>query len=172
VVEHGFPIGAPIGETPLVMRMTGVRALGRLLARMPLNDRMVRSMLSQIGLRQALAAGRVPQVGIDWFKAMINHTDTMRNDIEAAPPVMHPIRGVDDSILLTDEVLARIRTPMHFLWGAEDPFGGETVARAFVAMIPGAELEVVPGAGHAVWLDDPERAAEATARFLAAGDGT
>jgi len=49
-----------------------------------------------------------------------------------------------------------------------EAFGGETVAPDFVARIPGAELEVMPGAGHAVWLDDPDWAAKATGRFLAA----
>lgn len=37
--------------------------------------------------------------------------------------------------------------------------GGVDVAREFVAKIPGATLEVLDGAGHAPWVDDPERAA-------------
>jgi pimeloyl-ACP methyl ester carboxylesterase len=36
--------------------------------------------------------------------------------------------------------------------------------------MPSAELEILPGGGHAVWLDDPDRVATATKRFLAAAD--
>jgi pimeloyl-ACP methyl ester carboxylesterase len=57
---------------------------------------------------------------------------------------------------------------MHFLWGTEDPYGGEATARRFVQPIPNAELEMMPGAGHAVWMDDARHAADVTRRFLAA----
>ncbi len=177
VVQLGWLVGAPIGETPLVMRLAGVRALGWLIARMPMSERAVRSILAQIGLRQALEAGRVPQEMVDWFRAQLRYTDAMRNDLDSAPPIMHPIRGLNDSILLGDEVLARISAPTYFLWGAEDPFGGGDIARDFAARVPGSELEVLPGSGHVVWLDDPDRVAETTSRFLAAahhepGSGT
>ena len=166
VVEFSFPIGAPIGDTPWVMRLAGVRSLARLMARVPVNDRMVRSMLAQAGLRQAIDHGQVSPEAIDWFRALMNHTDTLRNDIDAAPPILHPIRGMNDSLLLSDDVLGRIRAPMLFLWGADDPFGGQTVAREFVPKIAGAELQLMPDAGHAPWMDDPVRAAVATAEFL------
>ena len=167
VVELGFPIGAPNGPMPLVMRLGGVRSLGSLMARVPLNERAVRSMLAQIGLRQALDAGRLSQEGVDWFGALLRHTNTMRNDIDASP-IFHGLRGVNDSILLDDELLGRIRAPVRFVWGAEDPFGGADVADRFVAKVPGAQLELIPGGGHAVWLDDPDGVAEGTQRFLAA----
>jgi pimeloyl-ACP methyl ester carboxylesterase len=63
-------------------------------------------------------------------------------------------------------LLAEIHTPVSFLWGEEDPMGGAVVARAFVDHFPNAELELMPGAGHAVWLDDPGHAAATTRRFL------
>ena len=168
VVELGWTFGAPNEKMPLVMRLAGVRSLGRLIARIPVNEWATRSLLARVGLRQALDAGRVSQDAVDWFRAQLNHTDTLRNDIDASPPIpiMQRVRGVHDSILLSDEVLGRIRAPMYFLWGAEDLFGGEAVATDFVARIAGAELEVMRGAGHAVWLDDPDRAAEATRQFL------
>ena len=162
VVELGWTVGAPNGPLPLVMRLTGVRSLGRLMTRVPMNERMVRSMLAQIGLRHALETGRFPQEGVDWFGALLRHTNTMRNDMDACPPIIHPIRGMNDSILLTQELLRRVRVPVCFLWGADDPFGGGDVATRFVAEIPGAELEVVPDGGHAVWFDEPDRVAART----------
>jgi pimeloyl-ACP methyl ester carboxylesterase len=124
-------------------------------------------MLAQIGLRQALDAGRLSQEGVDWFGALLRHTNTMRNDIDASP-ILHGLRGVNDSILLDDELLGRIRAPTQFVWGEEDPFGGADVASRFVAKVPGAQLELIAGGGHAVWLDDPDGVAEGAQRFLAA----
>ena len=168
VVEFGWTVGAPNGPLPLVMRLTGVRSLGRLMTRVPMNERMVRSMLAQIGLRHALETGRLPQEGVDWFGALLRYTNTMRNEMDASPPIIHPIRGMNDSILLTQELLRRVRVPVYFLWGADDPFGGGDVATRFAAEIPGAELEIVPDGGHAVWIDEPDRVAARTKRFLAA----
>jgi pimeloyl-ACP methyl ester carboxylesterase len=167
LVEVGWTIGAPIEKTPLIMRLGGVRWLSRLMTRVPLNERMARSMLAQIGLRQAIDAGRLPQQAIDWWRAQVNDTDTMRNDIDASPPIMRLFGGVNDSILLSDEVLGRITSPTLFVWGADDPFGGESVARAFAPRVPGARLEIVPG-GHAVWMDDAERVADLIRPFLLA----
>jgi pimeloyl-ACP methyl ester carboxylesterase len=71
-----------------------------------------------------------------------------------------------EGLALSDDLLGSIRTPTFFLWGENDPFGGPDTAHAVVARIPGAELEMLPGAGHAPWLDDVEHAAKATSRFL------
>lgn len=67
---------------------------------------------------------------------------------------------------MPDDVLAAIRTPIYFLWGEQDPFGGADVARRIIDRIPTAELELVPRADHAVWMDDADYAATAIIRFL------
>ena len=95
-----------------------------------------------------LSAGRISQEAIDCFLALLRDTDTMRNEIEAGPRII-PLRGMNKSILLPAELLASIETPVYFLWGAEDPLGGEEVAHDFVKQIPNAQLEIMPGAGHA-----------------------
>lgn len=164
VAELGWTVGAPIEKTPIVVRLGGVRAIARLMSRMPVNDRLVRSMLGQIGLRSALDAGRVPDELVDWWRVQMNHTDTMRNEVQAGPPIMQ-LRGLNDSVLLADDVLSRVQAPVWFRWGADDPFGGPEVASAFVARIPNGALDLVPG-GHAVWIDDPDGTADATATFL------
>ena len=79
---------------------------------------------------------------------------------------MRPLRGMDDRVLLPPSLLAEIDTPVYFLWGEEDPFGGVDIARRFVDHLPNAELELLRGAGHAVWIDDPDHAAATTRRFL------
>ncbi len=166
MVEFGWTIGAPIGKTPFVMRLAGIPIMGRLMASVPPNKRAVRAMLRSIGLRQAIDAGRVSDEAIEWFLALLRDTDTMRNEIKTMPRVISAIRGMNDSLLLAESLLASIRTPIYFLWGEEDLYGGPETARQFVARIPGAELELLPGAGHAPWMDDAEHAATTTSRFL------
>ena len=164
----GWTVGAPVGHTPLLMRITATPRVGRLLTKLPVSRRMARSMLAQVGLRQALDAGRVPPEAVDWFRSLLNDTDTMRHDIDATPPVLDLRHGMDDSLLLPPDLLASIQVPLLFLWGAADPFGGPDVAGRFVAQVPTARLELVPGAGHAVWMDDPDGIAQSVRTFLTA----
>jgi len=166
MIEFGFPIGAPIERVPVSMRLATVPMLGRLVATLPPTEWAVRAMLRNIGLGQALAAGRVTQEMIDWNLSLLRDTDTMRNELEVGPRIITPLKGMNVGLLLPASLLARIGTPVHFVWGEEDPFGGADTARRFVAHLPNAALELVPGAGHAVWMDDPDRAAAATRTFL------
>lgn len=158
MVEFGWTVGA--SRMPLFMRLTGVPMVGRLLAAVPLNERAVRMMLRRIGLRQALETGRFTQEMLDCYVALLRDTGTMRNELRAFPRLM------DDPMVLPVSLLAKIRTPVHFLWGEQDPFGGADIARQFVEHIPNAELELMPDAGHAVWIDDPDHVATTTRKFL------
>jgi pimeloyl-ACP methyl ester carboxylesterase len=50
--------------------------------------------------------------------------------------------------------------------GALDPVGSPSIWQRFVTGLPAAELEVVPDAGHLVWLDDPVAVGRRIDRFL------
>jgi pimeloyl-ACP methyl ester carboxylesterase len=165
LVEAGWTIGAPSAGFPLMMRIASVPALARLMTAVPLNARMVKSVLRSAGLRQALAAGRVSDEAIGWYLALLRDTGTMANEIKAGPRII-TLRGMNESILLPHALLASISTPVYFLWGEEDPFGGADIARAFTAYIPSSQLEIMPGAGHAPWMDDPDYAAASVMRWL------
>jgi pimeloyl-ACP methyl ester carboxylesterase len=166
MVEFGWTFGAPIAGVPLLMRLASVPLVGRLLAAVPPNERAVRAMLRRIGLRQALEAGRVPQEVVGCYLALLRDTDTMRNELRAGPRLIFPFRGLDERVLLPADLLATIQAPVYFLWGEDDPFGGADIAQRFVTQLPNVELELLPGAGHAVWIDDPDHAATTTRRFL------
>lgn len=166
IVIFGWTMGAANPRLPALMRLAAIPAIGRLLSRIPVNERAVRSMFRQIGLRQALVGGRISQEMITWYVALLRHTDTMRNELEVGRWTMSR-QGLHEGIVVPPDLLSRILAPVYFLWGEEDPFGGPDVARDLVRHIPNAELELLPGAGHAVWLDDAEHAAKVTTRFLA-----
>jgi pimeloyl-ACP methyl ester carboxylesterase len=165
IVQLGWTIGAPTAGFPLIMRLGNTPLIGRLMTAVPPNARMVRMMFRSIGLRQALDAGRISQELVDAYVALLRDTDTMRNEIKAGPRIIK-LWGMNNSVLLPKGLLAAIQTPVYFLWGQEDPFGGEDIAREFVKYVPNHELEILLGAGHAVWLDDPVRVARTTAKWL------
>jgi haloalkane dehalogenase len=66
-----------------------------------------------------------------------------------------------------DGRLAALGVPVLLVWGADDPFAPVAGARRFQSELPDAELQVVDGAGHFVWEDEPEAGAEAVSAFLA-----
>lgn len=165
IVEFGWTVGAPAAKLPALMRWGTTPILSRLMTRIPVTQSAVRMMFKQIGLRQALEAGRISQETIGVYRALLNDTNTLRNEIAAGPRIIFP-KGMDDKIFLSASLLSSIQTPIYFLWGEEDVMGGADIARAFVAQIPNAQLELLPGAGHAVWMDDPDHAARVTTAFL------
>lgn len=156
----GYTVGAPLDKMPFVMRVGVVPGIGPLMASIPPPRRAVVGMLKQIGLGEAMAAGRVSEEAIDWFHSLLRDTNTMRNEIRQNPPIMGPVKGLDPEFLLTDALLGDVRAPALLVWGTEDFYGGEAVARAMTAAMPDARLEMLPGAGHAPWMDDPERCGE------------
>ena len=159
-VKHlGWSAGAPIAHVPLVMRVAAAPSISRLMTRLPVPRFVARSMLKQIGLGGALAAGRIGDEFLEWFRSVANDTDTIRNEIDSLPAVTNIGHGLNEDLLLSDELLGSIHRPVEFLWGSDDPMGGVDIAERFVTKIPGATLEVLDGAGHAPWVDDPERAA-------------
>jgi pimeloyl-ACP methyl ester carboxylesterase len=180
LVLFGWPTGAPLGRMPLAMRLGAVPGLGSVMARMPVNDRAVRTMFRGIGLRQAVDAGRVSPEAIAAYAALLNHTPTLRNELALSRAFLSAIHGLDRRLLLSAAERASIAIPVRFVWGDGDSFGGPDIAREFVAPFPDARLEIVAGAGHAVWMDDVALAAARVRSSLArpvndpegGGDGT
>jgi pimeloyl-ACP methyl ester carboxylesterase len=58
-----------------------------------------------------------------------------------------------------------IRTPGLILWGQNDPFVPFAYGERF-ARESGAALEVRPGAGHLVWLNEPDQTTRRIVEFL------
>jgi pimeloyl-ACP methyl ester carboxylesterase len=170
LVTLGWSFGAPVTKTPLVMRVAMQPTLRRLALRVPPSERIVRSLLRQIGLRGALESGRFGREEMQWYRSLIRDTDTMRNEIESAPRLA-TLSGFNDDTLLDSTVLAGIKTPTLLLWGSDDPMGDRDIARGFAARLPDATLEMMEGCGHAPWVDAPELVAARVGTFLHANRG-
>ena len=53
--------------------------------------------------------------------------------------------------------LHRITIPTHFIWGASDGVVSVDYGRGFCGMIPGATMTVIEEAGHAPYMEQPDR---------------
>ena len=131
----------------------------------PPNERSVRTLFGLLGHAASLADGRIAPVEVEAYLALLRNTDTMRNEM-AAPRTIMNRAGKLHPHLLPDDLMSSITTPTLFLWGENDPFGGEAVARRLVDLMPNGVLEMLADAGHAPWLDELDYCAAATRRFL------
>jgi pimeloyl-ACP methyl ester carboxylesterase len=169
IVELGWSAGAPLGPVPLLMRLGSTPSLGRLLARMPVTDASVRRLLRSIGLREALDAGRVSGEAVRAYGALLRDTDSMQNDLSIGGRFLSATTSTDPRLVLSPEDRGAIRTPMLFIWGDRDPFGGPDIAQAYAAAFPNAQLRLLEGVGHAPWMDDAEGVATSISEFLGTG---
>ena len=166
VVLYSWSMGVPMDHTPLVMRFAGIPGVGQIAARMPPSHAGAKMMLRQVGLKGAVESGKFTAEMLDWFVALLRFTPTLLNEIRSTPKVIRPIAGLNEAMLFTDDLLARVTSPTYCFWGEDDPNGGAETARQFAVRLPKCTLELVPHAGHAPWIDEPERATASTLEFL------
>jgi pimeloyl-ACP methyl ester carboxylesterase len=65
----------------------------------------------------------------------------------------------------TTDLLGQIAVPVLLLWGEGDRRSSVEVARRFASLIPGAELVLIPGAGHVSNMETSERFNAEVRRF-------
>lgn len=171
MVLFSWSAGLPVDRIPVFMRLMTLPGIGRVAAGLPQNERSVRRIFRGLGHGAALDDGRITQEDIACFLALVRDTETMRNEVAMGRALIKPFGGLD-RLLLPQSLLASIRTPTYLLWGENDPFGGADVARGVAVRLPSATLELLPGAGHAPWLDDLDRCVEATRQFLEISSAT
>ncbi|MDJ0925448.1 MAG: alpha/beta hydrolase [Acidimicrobiia bacterium] len=169
MVQMAAPALAPGSATPPFMRIMGIAPMRWLISKLPPNQKANDSILRQIGHRATLDGEGFPEVFDEWYLALQRHTSTMENDGGMISRLV-TWRGFDPSDVIPDAVFARVSTPTVFLWGADDGFGGEDVARGVVDRMPNAELVMIPDSGHLPWLDDPKPIAVQSRAWLEALD--
>ncbi len=169
MVQMACPAFALGMQTPKFMRMMRFGFVRWLVPRLPPSQRANDDIMRQIGHGASLDAKRIPSHFSEWYADMLRYTNTMKNDLAMIGGALTGDR-FDPTLTLSASVLGAVRTATLFLWGADDTFGGEDVARNTVSSMPNASLEMLPAAGHLPWLDDPCAVALKTAAFLRAAD--
>jgi pimeloyl-ACP methyl ester carboxylesterase len=71
IVEFGYVPGAPLTHLPISMRMALLPGAQRLMTSIPPTRGMVRAILRQLGMGEALKDGRISAEMVDWFHALL-----------------------------------------------------------------------------------------------------
>jgi 2-hydroxy-6-oxonona-2,4-dienedioate hydrolase len=164
VLLGGGPLDPAVHVPPFIRVVTS--PIGAIIVRLPVSSDRVRSILRDSGHGPSLDAGRIPEAFVDWRVANDTETIAMRHERSMAR------RVVDGSsyragITFADEELHRIDAPVLLVYGTADRTGDADIWRAFTRALPNASLELIDGAGHMPWFDEPARVATSVAGFLA-----
>jgi pimeloyl-ACP methyl ester carboxylesterase len=62
--------------------------------------------------------------------------------------------------------LKNLKPPTLFIWGDKDIEGPPSLAQEMASIAPHARCEIIPDAGHLVWLDQPDRCTKLMIEFL------
>jgi pimeloyl-ACP methyl ester carboxylesterase len=98
-----------------------------------------------------------------WVQSVVDHFDqgTQR-------AILRLYRSADSAVLARAGAgLDRLAMPALVLWGARDPYIPVHFGEEYARVLPHAELEVLPDAGHWPWLDQPH-VVDRVVDFLAA----
>ena len=164
VVSYSWAMGSPMANVPMMFRVGSLRPMKALMIRMPIGAPAIKMMFKQVGMKRAIETGAFDDDMIAWSIAVMKHTETFRSETLNNPFVS--LRGLNPEVLLTDEELALLQSPVLLLWGEEDTNAGEPEAEAFAARLPDATLEIVREAGHTPWIDELGFCAAKTRTFL------
>jgi 2-hydroxy-6-oxonona-2,4-dienedioate hydrolase len=165
VLLGGGPIVADSGA-PGVIRLIA-SPIGAIMVRLPQKPGRVRAFLRQAGHGASLDAGRIPDEYIRWRVAFDRETDSMRNERDMVRAIVSWRRGLRPELTFDDAELAAIQQPTLLIYGTADPVGTAETWKRVMNLIPRGELQLVDGAGHMPWLDDPSAVAGHVSRFLA-----
>lgn len=166
IVQYSWLMGAPMDRVPTSMRLAALPAMRSISTKIPVTPRLVKSLLSQVGLKRAIDTGAFTDEQLAWTVSLLRETDTLVNEMRASPRIITPVKGLNPAILLTDDTLAQVTSPTLFLWGDQDPNGSPSVAQAFAGRLPNSELNTITNAGHAPWIDQRDQCAQQTIEFL------
>ena len=139
--------------------------IGALIVRLPVNPDRARSILRDSGHGPSLDAGQIPDAFVDWRVSLSNDTPSMRRERDMVRSVVRG-DGWTPGFLFDDANLGAIEAPTLMVYGTADQVGSAGVWRRVMGAMPRGRLELVDGAGHMPWFDEPQRVASLVDGFL------
>jgi 2-hydroxy-6-oxonona-2,4-dienedioate hydrolase len=163
-VDRTMHLGCPGFVEGMVLRgfdrVVLLPGAARVFGRLPANAKSMRSAMHRLGHRAADDDGKISQSFIEWGVALQRDTATMRNELATMAGMGTFRRGFYPELTIDRGVLEQVASPTYVLWGDNDPYGDERIARQLVAALPDAQLEMLPSAGHLCWFDEVDRVAD------------
>jgi pimeloyl-ACP methyl ester carboxylesterase len=142
--------------------------VGALIVRIPMSPKMLRSQLEAIGHGASLAEGKL-DLFLPWRLAFANETASMHHE-RAMTQALRNGDGWQPGFVPTDADLSTFNHPVRMVFGSADPTGSVDLWREFANGLPHGELEVVEGAGHMPWWDEPQAVGRSVREFVAGSD--
>lgn len=168
MAQMGCPALLLNTSAPFFMRLLGVPGINRLIAP-AMQPKSIDTALDGLRFQGSSQEDidRMPRAGAEaayHFFQLPTYLDTWKTLVSAVATVTG---GVPRYQVQADE-LQRVRQPVLFVWGENDPFGGLDVARQATRLMPDARLHELQ-TGHLPFLDQPEACGRAIREFLANG---
>ena len=152
----------PGTRVPLPLRVMASPVLGDLLARVVKpNARMVVQLMSSMGEQDTIV--RYPDL-IDSLVAAARDPIASAVNLAELRAAISAF-GFRRSLRVHPDELRRLTMPTLLIWGDHDPVAAVEAAQTAAALVPDAQLEVLP-AGHVPYLGHPERVSELLSRFV------
>ena len=168
-VDHVVLLGVgPVVSEIQLPRFIRVLAspIGAIIVRLPTKADRMRSILRDSGHGPSLDAGRIPDAFVDWRVALGNDTPSMRHERDMVRSIVRG-SGWRPGFMYEDGELSRIQQPTLFVYGTADHAGSVDIWRRVAGVLPHGVFQLVDGAGHMPWFDDPQGIAAHVSRFLA-----
>jgi pimeloyl-ACP methyl ester carboxylesterase len=162
LVLLGAPPLLPGTHVPPPLRVIATPRVGEFLSRkMPSTPKTVVHNMGGMGERDTIVnyPDQIEALVAVGHDPLASHTSLA--ELRAA---VSPL-GFRTAMKVKPEELQQLAVPTLLIWGEHDPVGGADVAQATAAVIPGAQLKLLP-AGHAPWLGHPDQTAELIASFV------
>ena len=139
--------------------------LGVIMERLARREKVMRQIIAGSGHAASLEDGRISDAFVGWRLSLQRETDSMHYERAGLRAIIGR-EGWRTEVAMDDGQLARIDHPTLLLQGADDPTAPIELWRRVMATLPHGELQVVDGAGHQPWLDEPARIGDELTRFL------
>ena len=165
VLLGGGPMIDAAGVPPIIRLVAS--PLGGIAVKLMATRAVTRGMIRANGHGGSLADGRIPRAWIDWRTSVARDTESMHHERAMVQALVDGNR-YRPGVTFAESELRTIAHPTLMLYGTADPSGSQAVWGHLIDAMPDAQIQVIDGAGHMVWLDDPGRVASETASFLKA----
>ena len=165
VLLGGGPMIDAAGVPPIIRLVAS--PLGGIVVKLMAAQAVTRGMIRANGHGGSLADGRIPGVWINWRASVARDTNSMHHERAMVQAIVKG-NSYRPGVTLVESELRAIAHPTLMLYGTRDPSGSQAVWGHLIDAMPNGRLQLIDGAGHMVWLDEPHRVANETAKFLSA----